>query len=159
MCEKQTIIHYSVLQSNPYSLASEVTVVLWTRIICVSGVLQYVTEDIVILGYGAASLRKRLPMFLRNVVRSVSKIKMSRNYWTFAMFWRNVMPSFSRARGPRIVLVRGDPWRQSNDVSEERTASDFPPEAVMCCCTLTSFSWFANACFQSRHESSVLQSR
>ena len=52
----------------------------------VSGVLQYVTEDIVILGYGAASLRKRLPMFLRNVVRSVSKIKMSRNYWTFAMF-------------------------------------------------------------------------
>jgi hypothetical protein len=29
------------------------------------------------------------------------------------MFWRNVMPSDSRARGARIVLVHGDPWRQS----------------------------------------------
>jgi hypothetical protein len=50
--------------------------------------------------------------FRRNIVRSVAKIKRSRNFWIFAMFWRNVVPSDSRARGPRIVLVPGDPWRQ-----------------------------------------------
>ena len=114
MCEKQTIIRYSVLQSSPYSVASEVTIVLWTRIIRMFPVYHSMLWRISL--FWDVTLHHCVSdclCFRRNIVRSVAKIKRSRNFWICSMFWRNVMPSDSRARGARIVLVPVDPWSQS----------------------------------------------
>jgi hypothetical protein len=142
MCEKQTIIRHSVLQSNPYSVASEVTVVLWTRIICMF--LVYHSMLLRISLFWDVTLHHCVndcPCFRRNIVRPVAKIKTSRNFWIFALFWRNVMPSDSRARGPRIVLVPGDPWRQSKrrEPLHSNAASSQENETLKNPCIITTY--------------------